>query len=277
MKNRFFNSSFEVLFSAGIVVALALPQFLFAQKHKEVNITIHNNDTTFNGKNLKDMKPAEKQDAIAEINKTVKPKGPRATNYALELRQDYQDSSQVKLFTYQADSVRSLLNGRIAGEINDLRVSPQVPMRMESPSPVMDGMTYNNRPFRLRTMRLGNTQNFDYNNTDKEGISTHISYRVTEAFMDAAKKVAGVDKSDLELQDLTLTPQFSAGKTTLAFSLPAKTAADVQLTDSDGKSIWKDKTNTGLFNKSFTWGLNGVFYLVVKQGGKTAVKRIVKE
>jgi|GEM_PF-4590263 len=50
MKNRFFNSSFEVLFTAGVVLALAIPQFLFAQKPKEVSISIHNNDTTFNGK-----------------------------------------------------------------------------------------------------------------------------------------------------------------------------------------------------------------------------------
>jgi hypothetical protein len=277
MKKRFFNSSFEVLFTAGVVVALALPQFLFAQKHKEVSITIHNNDTTFNGKSLKDMKPAEKQDAIAEINKTVKPKGPRSLNWVLESRQDGPDSNRVKYFTYRADSVQSLLNGRIRGEINDLRISPQARMRMESADPILDGVNFNNRPLRLRTMRMGNTQNFDYNNTDKDGISTNVSYHVTEAFTEAAKKVSGVEKSDLELQDITLTPQFSAGKTTIAFTLPAKTTADVQLTDSEGKSIWKDKATTASFSKSFTWGLNGVYYLVVKQGGKTAVKRIVKE
>jgi len=277
MKKRFFNSSFEVLFTAGVVMALALPQFLFAQKNKEVNIAIHNNDTTFNGKNLKDMKPAEKQEAIAEINKTVKPKGPASRTYVFESHVDGADSNQVKYFTYRRDSVQSLLNGRIRTEINDLRTAPQARMRMESPGPMMDGLTYNSRPLRLRTMRMGSTQNFDYNNTDKEGISTRISYHVTEAFADAAKKVAGVEKSDLELQDLTLTPQFSAGRTTLAFTLSAKTAADVQLTDSEGKSLWKDKATTGSFNKSFTWGLNGVYYLVVKQGGKTAVKRIVKE
>jgi len=275
MKKLFFNASFEVLFTAGVVVALALPQFLFAQKHKEVNIAIHNNDTTFNGKNLKDMNPAEKQEAIAEINKTVKPKIPGAVNWVLESRRVGPDSTRVKLFTYQADSVQSLLNNRIRGEINDLRTAPQAHMRMESPGPMMDGLTFNRS--HLRSIRMGSTQNFDYNNTDKDGINTRISYHVTEAFMDAAKRVAGVEKSDLELQDLILTPQFSAGKTTLAFTLPAKTAADVQLTDSEGKSIWKDKATTGAFNKSFTWGLNGVYYLVVKQGGKTAVKRVVKE
>jgi hypothetical protein len=33
----------------------------------------------------------------------------------------------------------------------------------------------------------------------------------------------------------------------------------------------------GSFNKSFGLGLNGVYFLQVKQGGKVALKRIVKE
>jgi len=280
MKNSFFNSSFEVLFTAGIVVALAVPQFLFAQKHNEVNITIHNNDTTFNGKNLKEMKPAEKQDAIAEINKTVKPKGSLLQNLQLKFAEF--DSTGVRAYTYKRDSVNK---GRLPSNIDQFRGDningvgrlPDMAFRMDEGTRDRQRslLRYNNGPINIR--RMGNTQNFDFNNTDKDGISTHISYHVTEAFMDAAKKVAGVNKSDLELQDLIFSPQFSAGKTTLGFSLPSKTTAEVQLTDSDGKSIWKDKTTTGLFNKSFTWGMNGAFYLVVKQDGKTAVKRIVKE
>ncbi|CAM3899739.1 T9SS type A sorting domain-containing protein [Mucilaginibacter galii] len=280
MKKRLFNSSFEVLFTAGIVVALALPQLLFAQKHKEVNISIHNNDTTFNGKNLKDMKPAEKQEALTEINKTVKPKGPRLQNLQLSFAD--LDSSGVRVYTYKRDSVnkgRLPLNlDQFRGDnINGMGNLPDMEFRIADGTHdrQLGALRFNNSPLHIR--RMGNTQNFDYNNTDKDGISTHVSYHVTEAFTEAAKKVSGVEKSDLDLQDLTLTPQFSAGKTTLAFTLPAKTAADVQLTDSDGKIIWKEKATTAAFNKSFTWGLNGVFYLVVKQGGKTAVKRIVKE
>jgi hypothetical protein len=281
MKNRLFNSSFEVLFTTGIVVALALPQFLFAQKHKEVNITIHNNDTTFNGKNLKDMKPAEKQEAIAEINKTVKPKGPHLQN--LHLSFAGLDSTGVRVYTYKRDSAnkgRPLLDlDQFRGDnINGMGRLPDMVYRLDdSPRDGQRGLSRsNNSPFNLRLVRNGQ-QTFMFTNIGKDGMSTHISYRVTEAFMDDAQKVAGVDKIDLELQDLTLTPQFSVGKTTLAFSLPAKTTADVQLTDSEGKSLWKDKAAAGTFNKSFTWGLNGVFYLVVKQSGKTAVMRVVKE
>jgi|GEM_PF-6591175 len=228
------------------------------------------------------MKPAEKQEAIAEINKTVKPKGARGTNWAFESRVSGPDSAGVRVYTYRRDSVNkgrlSLDLDQFRGDnINGVGRMPDMAFRMaDGPRDGQRGIIrYNNGTINIR--HLGNTQNFDYNNTDKEGISTHISYHVTDAFMDAAKRVAGVDKKDLELQDLTLTPQFSAGKTILAFTLPVKTTADVQLTDSEGKSIWKDKATTGTFNKSFTWGLNGVFYLVVKQGGKTAVKRIVKK
>jgi hypothetical protein len=63
----------------------------------------------------------------------------------------------------------------------------------------------------------------------------------------------------------------------LIFSLPGKSVADVKLTDNEGKLIWSAKAINGNFNKSFGLGLNGVYYLQVKQGTKVALKRIVKE
>lgn len=280
MKKRLFNSSFEALFTAGVVLALALPQFLFAQKHNEVSINIHNNDTTFNGKNLKDMQPAEKREAIAEINKTVKPKGSLLQN--LQLRMAGPDSAGIRVYTYRRDSVNK---GRLSLDLDQFRGDnlngighmPDIAFRMaDGPRDGQRGILhYNNGANNIRV--TGSTQKVEYKFTDKDGINTYLSYQISEPFMDEAKKAAGVNKSDFELLDLTLTPQFSAGKITLSFTLPAKTTADVQLTNSDGQAIWKDKATTGVFSKSFTWGLNGVFYLVVNQGGKTAVKRIVKE
>lgn len=287
MKKRFFKPGFEMLFSAGVIAALALPQILFAQnrkEYKEVRITIKGIDTTFNGKNIKSLAPKEKEEALAEINKTTQPH----RNMRLQLNEprgvlgpDSNGVVRVLTLRYDTSGYRGPLT--MDGErfkddnINGGGRVPNMRFRMDSPGPRMDGMAYNDRPIRIRNFRMGSMQNFDYNNTGKDGISTHISYRVNEAMNEEAKRVAGTSTNDLELMDLTLTPQFSAGKTVLNFSLPAKAVADVQLTDSEGKAIWKDKAATATFTKTFTWGLNGVYYLVVKQGGKTVVKRIIKE
>ena len=86
-----------------------------------------------------------------------------------------------------------------------------------------------------------------------------------------------VQMDKLDIQDLTLAPEFSAGKTVLMFSLLAKTPAEVMLKDSKGNVLWTDKTVNGNFSKTFPLGLNGVYYLRVKQGGKLEVKKIFKE
>ncbi|MDB4903468.1 MAG: type sorting protein [Mucilaginibacter sp.] len=122
-----------------------------------------------------------------------------------------------------------------------------------------------------------NTQTFDYTITSKEGISTRVSYYVSEPIQSDAKQIIGAYKPGLEIQDVSLVPQFWAGKTLLTFSLPDKTAAEVELTDNEGKPIWEDRIVSPIFSKSFSWTLNGTYYLVVKQGGETAIKKIVKE
>jgi hypothetical protein len=63
----------------------------------------------------------------------------------------------------------------------------------------------------------------------------------------------------------------------LIFSLPLTAPAEVSFTDSDGKPIWTEKTSGAKFIKTFALPLNGVYYLVVKQGGKAAVRKVVKE
>jgi hypothetical protein len=234
---------------------------------KEINITIKGNDTTFNGKNLKQMNNDEKQQALAEINKTVRPKGRMLhREMAFDMRPD---SDRIRYFTYRTDS-----GMRFNGEgMNGQHALPRLRLDMDMRR---DGPGMNDRIVRVRGFNMGNAQTFNYNYSDKNGINTHISYRVTDAFADAIRKVAGVEKADLELKDLTLTPQFSTGNTVLSFALPAK-SAEIRFTDTDGNTIWKEKIATTTFTKNFNLGMNGVYYLTVKQAGKTAVKQIIKE
>jgi len=81
----------------------------------------------------------------------------------------------------------------------------------------------------------------------------------------------------LDITDLNIVPQFSTGKTLLLFTLPSKGAAEVKLINSEGKELWSEKTTGINFTKSFVIGLNGIYYLQVKQGNGIAVKRIMKE
>ena len=122
-----------------------------------------------------------------------------------------------------------------------------------------------------------NTQNFNYVNTDNEGFSTHVSFHVSEVSNDDLKKMPHIEGGKFEITDLNIVPEFTSGKTLLLFNLPAKTVAEVKLHDSEGKLIWSEKSTGGSFSKTFTLGLNGIYYLQVKQGNSVAVKRIMKE
>jgi len=129
----------------------------------------------------------------------------------------------------------------------------------------------------LRPFERKNSQRFDYITTDNEGISTHLSFRVTEISNEDLKKMPHVEGGKFEITDLNLVPEFSTGKTLIMLSLPSKAIADIKLIDSQGKVLWNDKTNTGSFSKSFVIGLNGIYYLQIKQGNNIAIKKIVKE
>jgi hypothetical protein len=103
------------------------------------------------------------------------------------------------------------------------------------------------------------------------------AFRVSEPSKEKLKRIAGTEKAELAINDLNLTPEFSTGKTTLSFNLPAKTTADVKFTNTEGKVLWTDKATAGTFSKKISLPVNGVYYLQVKQGASVSVKKIIKE
>jgi hypothetical protein len=146
-----------------------------------------------------------------------------------------------------------------------------------------DGMTWKGRTGRdpMREPMMGfarrNTQNFNYVNTDNNGIATRISFHISDVTNDDLKRMPHIEGPRLEITDLNVVPEFSTGKTLLIFSLPTKAAAEVKLVDGEGKTLWTEKSMGSSFTKSFVLGLNGIYYLQVKQGNSVAVKRILKE
>ncbi len=122
-----------------------------------------------------------------------------------------------------------------------------------------------------------NSQSFSYSHTDNEGITTRNTFSVSDASKEQFKKVTGVDgENALTLSSVSIVPDFDSGKTTIKFKL-AGAAADVKLTDGNGKAIASGKTVNGVFEQSVELPRNGAWYLSVNQSGKWTVKRLVKE
>jgi hypothetical protein len=300
MKKLLLKPNLEVIFSISVMAILGLPLLVMAQTQKDFEIKIVNGDTTVNGKNIKKLTEQERKDALAELgnlhgtfeietngdaqsNITIKRNNKRngKTNLIVERRitkgeqiaPDFFEmgpgDSSSKKFNIKLNRLKRIDTSLAFNyELNDeqpLKVEMNRDFRLDGP---------NKRPMRMR-FNNRNTQNFDYVNTDNDGISTHISFRVTDAMNDKVK--GGTDKTYLSLNDLNLSPEFSTGKVFISFNLPVKTPADVKLTDSQGKILFTDKTVVGSFSKKVSLPLNGIYYLSVKQGAASVTKRIVKE
>ena len=303
MKKIILQPGFEFIFALSLIAILGLPPVLLAQTRKDLEIKIENGDTIINGKNLKELSAQDRKEALSDINHLGSISGNREGNIGQRYFYKRKDSTGVKREEFVEFRKRK---GPHNGERQPLIGMEQ--MSIDSSGQPMDerpGMrkmdrtfTFKyrnnnempgmNEPATLEFNRLGrmpfgferrNSQNFNYVNTDNQGMSTHISFHVSEPGNDDLQKITGIEGAKLELSDLTLVPEFTTGKTVLMFRLASrpKTVAEVNLKDGDGKLLWSEKLSGGNFSKSFNLPLNGIYYLHVKQGGSMAVKKIVKE
>jgi len=300
MKTPAFKPGFEFIFTLSILAVLGLPPLVSAQAQtKDLQININNGDTTVNGKNIKDLTADERKDALKNIKQiatinddngpqkmvivTRKQKGDKSGDEIVVEKKGFGESDEPLIADNDVNT-----NGKKIKRMN-------IRIRRNGNDSTMAYITEDGGPkhrmevhdFRMerddeRPMGFNrrNTQNFVYTNTDNEGISTRVSYRVSEHPATLDHEAGKVEKSQLEMldvNDLTLAPEFSAGKTVLMFSLPSKAAAEVKLKDTNGNLLWSEKAINGKFNKSFPLGLNGLYYLQIKQGNKIAVKEIRKD
>lgn len=275
MKKTYLKHGFEVIFSFSLMAILALPAIVFAQNQRDLDITIQNGDTTINGKKIKELIPEERQAALNDINR---------------LKGGFADGSQQNRFYFRQgpgsrrheiitegetmgmrDSavrqfhVRKRFNGDMSNGGGERIIEDQVVL---TPPPPAGGWEAGRR-FGRR-----NTQNFNYNNISADGIPTHVSFHVSDV---TDEETAKTEKGTLEVTDLALVPQFSTGKTLLMFTLPAKGAVEVSLTDSEAKQLWSEKVASASFRTAFVFPFNGIYFLHIKQGGKTLTKRIMKD
>jgi hypothetical protein len=126
-----------------------------------------------------------------------------------------------------------------------------------------------------------NSSTFNYTHTDKDGVSSRMSIRITDASKEQLKKITGAENitKSLYVSDLTLFPNFSSGKMTLSFNVANKGNAKVSVLDSDLKSVFTDEgaNFSGNYVKQFSLPKNGVYYVTVSQSGNWFVKKFIKE
>lgn len=259
MKKRIFNPGFEFIFTLAILAVFGLPPLVMAQNSKDLQISINNGDTTINGKNIKDLPPKERQEALKDIGAIA----------SIPADNKPHDNVRIKrMYRIQQDSAMAFNYHNVP---DDRRMS----MR---PSPPDDRMRMRNPVFEFDRK---NSQVFNFVTTDNNGVSTRATYRVSEPTDGLTHMGTDPDQKDqhekLDMTDLGIVPQFSSGQTVIMFSLPSKVAADVQFEDSKGHLIWRAKALNGSFTKAFPLGLNGIYFLRVEQQGKLAVKKIFKE
>ncbi len=291
MKNLPLKPGFEFVFALSLLVILGLPPVLLAQNQKDLEIKIENGDTTVNGKNIKELSATERQAALKDISHinaepavTLEGRKDGDVRRKIIIKRDGGGYDKQRTVITQDMVMRDTLGNVVdvkPGKHRSADLRYAFKERMDDESPGRRELEDHgfNAPLRSPLMRFDrrNSQRFDYVNTDNDGISTHVSYRISEASNDDLKKMPHVEGPKFEVKDLNLVPEFTSGKTLLMFNLLSKTTAEVKLTDSEGKLMWSEKATGGSFSKSFVLGLNGIYYLQINQGNSVAVKRIVKE
>ena len=289
MKKYLLKPGFELVFALSLIVILGLPPVLMAQTKKDLQITIINGDTTINGKNIKELSAGDRQDALKDMRHiggsvgNGRTYGNNDTSTKRKWRKEFRRDGRAPMITENI-IIKDSLGNVVAvkpGNLRDNRQKRDFKERRNDDGP--GNMGFRDRGFNRPTMggmrrfERKNSQNFDYVSVDEDGISTHISFHVSEASNDDLKRMPHVEGGKFEIDDLNLVPEFSSGKTLLMFNLSSKAVAEVKLTDDEGKILWTEKSTGGNFTKSFSLGLNGIYYLQIKQGSNIAVKRILKE
>ena len=187
----------------------------------------------------------------------------------------FDGDSLMKGFRFKMEGLDSNLRERMMGMDRRLRSLPRT-MERSHPRLFMDDF----EPFGVMPSRRENSQSFNYLSTDKDGISSRMSIRISEVNEETLKKLdAEKAESTLTVNDLTISPNFSNGKLNLTFNLAEKGSAEVKVLDSNLKEVFTDKPASinGTYFKQISLPKNGVYYIRISQGGKTFVRKMVKE
>ena len=184
------------------------------------------------------------------------------------------NDSLMKRFHFKMDGPDSNIRNRVMSMNRNFEYFPQ---RIEGTRPrlFIDGGGFN----RMNPNRE-NSQVFNYESTDKDGISSRLTIRISEPNSEEREKLNGtkVEKAALEITDLTLSPNFSSGKLSLSFGLGSKGKTEIKITDTDMKPVFTDMKAdfSGTYFKQISLPKNGIYFISISQGGKTFSRKLIK-
>jgi hypothetical protein len=285
-----------------------------AQNTEEIrtSIIINNGDTVVNGKKFKEIPENEKIELRKKFEgmnsgaKRLKMSGPHINQSKVVIVKNTDgletismDSVKTRVFTFKGDHQPMTLEFRkdsLSNGINDFQ-DREIIIRKHLNDDLDWGMVHPKRALGMPAMPMlrgngsnlnferavtkPNSSNFNYSTTDKDGFTTRTQISLidpTPSDVKAVFKSENVNINTLSVDNLVFYPNFSSGKTSLSFTTSVKGVLDVILQDSSGNAIFSEKkTLTGdTYNKQFPWAKNGIYYLQVKQGSKTFLKKVIK-
>jgi hypothetical protein len=285
-------------------------------REEKIEITINNGDTTVNGKNFKDITEEEKVAlrkkfmsmehqgprllmAPAPINRKVRVIKKEDGDIVIldsGKNQFYSFNSHEtpEHFEFKMDGLRknmSFFSQDANKELHEVfvkrfgdgadidweMVHPKMKRIENMPLMKMNG----NNARTIHHPNTPNTSHFDYTTTDKDGFTTEQHIMMIDAdkldFINTLKNGESVINS-LEIKNLVFYPNFSNGKTTITFQAPAKARLEISLLDNQGEVLFSEKKTLAAdaYLKDLPLNKNGIYFLEVKQGNKSFIKKIVK-
>jgi len=192
----------------------------------------------------------------------------------------------MKEFRFQIDGLDSNLRKRIITMHRDMAPGapnmPRMPRMPRAPMNPAPPMAFEFERSEFPGMRnRNNSSSFNFNSTDKNGISSRMNIRLSDAEKSQVKTITGIENASnlLDVKDLTLFPIFSNGKVGISFNLESKGPIKLKILNTDLKPLFTDELSNfnGSYMKQIPLAENGVYYITVEQNKVWFIKRLVKE
>ncbi len=196
---------------------------------------------------------------------------------------DFNTDTILKEFRFQIDGLDSNLRKRIITMHRDIvPVAPNMPRMPRAPMNPAPPMAFEfDRSEFLGMRNHNNSSSFNFNSTDKNGISSRMNIRLSDAEKSKLKTITGIENTGnlLDVKDLTLFPNFSSGKLGISFNLESKGTINVKILNTDLKPLFTDEVSNfnGSYMKQISLVENGVYYVTVEQNKVWFIKQLIKE
>ncbi|MCF8452404.1 MAG: T9SS type A sorting domain-containing protein [Pedobacter sp.] len=192
----------------------------------------------------------------------------------------------MKEFSFQMDGLDSNLRKRIITMHRNMAPgapgTPRMPRMPRAPMHPAPPMAFEFERGEFPGMRnRNNSSSFNFNSTDKNGISSRMNIRLSDAEKTQLKTITGLENTEnlLDVKDLTLFPNFSNGKLGISFNLESKGPIKLKILNTDLKPLFTDELSNfnGSYMKQIPLAENGVYYITIEQNKVWFIKRLVKE